>query len=472
MKWGKATPFGLSFTAKGTYGDVPVAVEGYMEFDGFIWTKLTIPRWREQSLDGLALEIRCVPTSPRCSTLRSRPGHRNQERQGVCLELRADRESVAWLGNDESPAVGDRRRLRLGERGSDQRHPSHPREQECLFRVTMVDHTFRWTPAGVPAGLARNAGEAADQRHPRLRSGDQPAHLAGRHRQYRNFRPRPSGSSGSRPGTAQNTVTAWVPGLPGDRPWAWQEVDNYYAAVGGRSSTRDVEQLLARQSGNAAFSNGVESEEPGSVALRDCRCFLFGSAWRTVGGGQIFRDLGGVALHKSLTDYPWIAPRVQGFYMDVVQGFWVRRAAPRTAREFPRTRHEWMGTRELKKRVYVMLRQRVAASAAAQPPVVRNTHMPELAFADLYLTGENLGWGKRLGTNTSWIRVLPSGTDVPQMGHSRGVPPGDGHIECHDDREAVRTEGHSAHGTSGWPASCPTTSCPIPRWSTRRHLRA
>ena len=141
LKWTEVSPTRVAFEARGKLGAIPVTVDGWMEYDGFLWCSTKLDCSKPVSVEGLRLEI---PMKPKSATLM----------QSVLAK------GVAWRGKSRpfSTRIGGKPYIWLGnEKGGLQwctEYPHQPwyrladrehqvalsvSDKEVVYRVTFIE---------------------------------------------------------------------------------------------------------------------------------------------------------------------------------------------------------------------------------------------------------------------------------------------------------------------------------------------
>ena len=124
--------------SKAVLGPLSVSAEAWMEFDGFIWTKLTLTGPRDASVERLSLEI---PYRTEIATLwhaNLRPGHVSGKVARTHLAINGY--PYSWIGNEVGGLqwCTDRPHAWPVAR-KDHMVEIEPGERETVFRVTFID---------------------------------------------------------------------------------------------------------------------------------------------------------------------------------------------------------------------------------------------------------------------------------------------------------------------------------------------
>ncbi len=397
IRWDETSPTRVAFTAAGQLQDVPVQVTGWLGFDGFLWCEIQVGDRRtrpHQRLSSLAIEI---PFRRAVATL----VHGQPAASGALGEFNGpiSVSPVIWIGDDN-------RGLQWSTEETRDWHLQNPdnmvrltfRGDEAVLRLTLLDHAIESDrPLAYTLGLQATPVKPLDKnfRSWELKLANSAARQPGWQYWWQSWnRQTDTGAAGPygynvtgpkaldelqafhaqnlRPFLYWTTGTLWVgdPVLENNRvEWS----DSVRRMYGGEWDG------YPDPSGADPF-NAVMLY-PDQPAIRD---YLIWRNWRT------------------LTDNPALARGVAGFYLDVCQPMW-KRARGRDGDYY--NRYTLLGTRELQKRFYCMLKQ-------DWPEILVSNHqsadtvLSQLAFSDMLLTGEHLLNNPRLGKELGYYHVL------------------------------------------------------------------
>jgi hypothetical protein len=218
--------------------------------------------------------------------------------------------------------------------------------------------------------------------------------------------------------TEATRASRWLAGYQAPGPWTQELIEKTVAS--GRRAFPYWHMSAAWRGApeyRAFYSEWMPTNPP-PLDFATAAGDAIGSAWRTV---PSYRDWAIWRYWTSLQENPWLVAGMGGFYNDVAQGFWG--VEPRPGRDgLMRSAHELLGVRELQKRMYV-------AMGGSWPQLVianhqsGDTHLSQLAFAHLYVTGENYRDDPRLVQDCAYYRVLDLDSCRAELyGTKWGVP--------------------------------------------------
>lgn len=462
--WKKVTALRAEFAVEGKLGSLPVRADGWMEYDGFIWTKVSLPATAGASLDGLKLEI---SMRPEVATLQHgqvggwSAGPKNGKVEAWHHALEG--QPFLWLGNDDVGlqwSTGDnycwenRQRKKTIELA--------PGKDECLLTIVLIDHTV---PLDQP--LEYTLGLQATPVKP-MPKGWRSYDLGMNgwwHTSVGQGSPKmPPWAFWYQKWNAQNEATkkeGWLPGYPAVGPWTKETIEKTIAD-GKRPFPYSVPSWMWRGAPEyPAFHSEWNPDSPGPLPFETAGVSTNG-VWRTV---PSFQDWLIWRWWKTFKDNPWLAQATAGIYNDVVQPFWG--PDPRPDREgLIRNRHELLGAREIQKRMYVAFQQE-------WPHIVISNHqsadtvLSQLAFAHVYVTGENYAGNATLGNEESYYHVMDLDSCRAELtGAKWGIPiiflpeiqPSGAKFERVYGPEGIKPAEHLAglllvHDVIPWPAS-------------------
>jgi len=398
FKWTKVTELRAEFEANAKLGSLPVKVTGWMEFDGFLWTRLTVAAKKNARIGRLRLEI---PMRSDVATLQHgglRMHFRPRDGKVYAWKFPILWQPFIWLGNEEVGlqwSTGDDYSWRNANK--DETMSLRPGRSEVLLTANLVDHAVEPDgPLRFTFGLHATPVKPLPRDWRRYHAGFGPTRIGpdGRARSgwavfYQRWNAQtdatPKGVFGYQaPGPNTRRLIART-NSEGVKPLLYWNVDTVWR---GAPAYR-------------AFRSEWHPDNPPALPFDTCPGRATGKVWRTAAS---FRDWAVWRYHKTLVENPWLVEGIAGFYNDVVQGFWG--VEPRPDRSgIIRTRHELLGVRELQKRFYVLVQNEFPGKVLVNHQS-GDTHMSQLAFAHAYVTGENFRSMKKIGEELGYYHVL------------------------------------------------------------------
>jgi len=398
FKWTRADDLRAEFEITARLGAVPVSATGWIEFDGFVWTELSIPATPGQKLESLRLE---VAMRPQIATLQH--GGLKMNFQPPDGKVHAWKvpflwQPFLWLGNEEVGlqwSTGDN--YSWENAVTDETMSLAPSDREVLFTATLVDHEIPLDrPLRYTFGLHATPVKPLARDWRRYDAGfncaevtfDKPSHgkWAIFYQKWNaQTEATPKGVFGYQAVGPKSKELIAGTNASGMKPLIYWNVN---AVWRGAPAYR-------------AFRSEWEPNNPPALPFETCDGRTAGRAWRTV---RSFQDWAIWRYAKTLRENPWLVEGISGFYNDVVQGFWG--VEPRSDREgLIRTRHELLGMRELQKRFYVLVENDYPGKVLVNHQS-SDTHMSQLAFAHAYVTGETFRGRKGLGKELGYYHVM------------------------------------------------------------------
>jgi len=420
LTWGKVTELRADFAIEARLGAVVVKAAGWMEYDGFIWTELRIPVAPGASLDGLRLE---VPLRADVARLQHGPvggwhaGPTNGEVHA--WNHRLGGQPFLWLGDEEVGLQWCTDNSYCWEnQEADKAFVLTPGAVECLLTVTFIDANVSLDrPLSYTVGLQATPVRPLPEN---WRSYDLGMNCGWRKTLGRGETVVPRWAFWYQKWNLQNEAAkkdGWLPGYPAVGPWTRELVEETFAG-NGRPFLYNVPSWAWRGAPEyKTFHSEWHPDSPPALPFETAGAKHTG-IWRTA---PSFQDWVTWRWWRTLKDNPWLAEAAGGIYNDVVQSFWG--PDPRLDRHgLPRTRHELLGAREIQKRMYVAL-QKEWPHLVISNHQSYDTHMCQLGFAHVYVTGEHYAGNTKLGNEQNYHNVMDlASCRAELLGERWGVP--------------------------------------------------
>jgi len=415
FKWTKVTELRAEFKGSATLGDVPVKVSGWMEFDGLLWTRLTIPVKAGAHLEHLRME---VPLRSETATLQHgglRMHFQPRDGKVYAWKFPILWQPFIWLGNEEVGlqwSTGDDYSWHNSKKNETM--SLKPGAKEVLLTANFVDGAI---PLDRP--LSYTLGLQATPVKP----------LPANWREYH------KGFAGVKIEHDKQLYSGYAVFY---QRWNKQTAATPKGVFGYQAPGGKTRELIAKSNANSvkpllywnvnsvwrgapayrAFRSEWHPDNPPALPYETCPGRTAGKVWRTV---PSYQDWAVWRYHKTLKENPWLVKGIAGLYNDVVQGFWgVEPLSDRNG--IIRTRHELLGVRELQKRFYVFMQNEFPGKLLVNHQS-GDTHMSQLAFAHAYITGENYRGTKQVGEQLGYYDVLDLDTcRAILLGAKWGVP--------------------------------------------------
>ena len=418
FQWKQVAPLRAAFAASARLGPATIRADGWMAFDGFVWTRLSVPAVSGKRLNGLRLEI---PLRRDVATLQHGALCKHEPNNGKVYDWHFPLlgQPFLWLGNEEVGlqwCTGD-------DYCWDNTDRSHQIElkvtdREVTLAVTMLDHavaldrelsfTFGLHPTPVkplPKGWRRYDLGMNGWWHDAVGRGKPVC---------------PTWAFWYQKWNLQNEATKkdrWLVGYQVPGPWTRKLVEGTVAEGARPFLYWALHGVWRAAPAYAAFRSEWRPDNPPALP-RDTAGNKFGPIWRAV---PSFHDWAIWRYWKTFTDHPWLAKSTGGLYNDVVQGFWGVEPKPDRQGEM-RTRHELLGMRQLQKRLYVTLQKNWPHLVIANHQS-GDSHLSQLAFVHAYITGENYRGHALLGKEQGYYHVMDlASCRAELLGGHWGVP--------------------------------------------------
>ena len=418
--WNRVTELRVDFLAEVKFGALPVKVTGWMEYDGFLWTELTIPAAAGQRIEGLRLEI---PMRSDVATLQH--GHLGGWHKGPnngkvhAWNFPLEGQPFLWLGNEEVGLQWCTEDNYCWEnKARDKTFQLKPGEKECLFTVTLIDD-----PIPLDNPLAYTFGLQATPVKPMPQGWR--AYDLGMNGQWRRQvgqgEPKqPTWAFWYQKWNLQNEEARkdrWQPGYPAVGPWT-KEVIAGTAAENAKPFLYPVPSWVWRGAPEYHTFHGEWNPDSPPGLPPETTGAQHSGIWRTV---PSYQDWHTWRWWKTLKDNPWLAEKTGGIYNDVVQAFWGPDPKP-DRHGLVRTRHELLGARDIQQRMYVLF-QKEWPHIVISNHQSADTHMSQLAFAHVYVTGENYAGNATLGKEESYYHIMDLDSCRAELtGEKWGIP--------------------------------------------------
>jgi len=415
LKWTDVTPLRARFEAVARLGDLKVRASGWMEYDGFIWTKISIPAAPKAEIARLRLEI---PLRPEIATLQHgglRMHFKPRDGKVHAWKFPILWQPFIWLGNEDAGLQWSTDNDYSWRNAKpDETVSLTPGKDEVLLTVSFIDHPVKLDgPLEYAFGLHATPVKPLPRDWRRYDAGFNCARITlGKPSRgewaifYQKWNAQtaatPKGVFGYQaagPGTRELIKGTNADGV---RPLLYWNVNTVWRAAPAYR----------------AFRSEWEPNNPPALPFETCGKTACGRVWRTE---RSFQDWAIWRYHKTLKDNPWLVDGIAGFYNDVVQGFWG--VEPRVDSDgLVQTRHELLGVRELQKRFYVFVQNEFPGKVLVNHQS-GDTHMSQLAFAHAYVTGENFRGRPEIARDLGYYNAL----DLDQcratlLGSQWGVP--------------------------------------------------
>ena len=419
FQWTKLTEQRAEFVAAGKIDTLPIKVEGWMEYDGLVWTKLSVPAKSNATIEELKLEI---PIKPEVAELQHGPLVFGKSEDGKVYKWESPIkfQPFMWIGNEDVGlqwSTGDNYCYEL--QNSDKQVQMIPGEKETVLRVMMVDHsvpldrsleyTFGLHPT--PVKPMPNGWRAWDLRINGLwKAGiGEKSEIPSWRLWFTQWNTQNESSHN----------TGGLYGYPAPGPWARKDLEDIILSQNKRAFLYwNVGSLWRGAPEYPAFRSEWNPRNPAPLPFETAGGYEQGQPFRTV---PSFRDWAIWRYWTSLKENPWLVDGITGFYNDVVQGFWG--VEPRPDRDGTmRSQHELLGVRELQKRMYVAWKNEWPDKVILNHQS-GDSHMSQLAFADIYLTGENYRDNPDLCKDAAYYHVWTlDSCRAELLPHHWGVP--------------------------------------------------
>ena len=396
LRWDKVSPVRADFTVKGMLADIPVQVQGYLEFDGFSWYKINIDgkKLAGRKLEFLSLDI---PMQRDVATLMYTydptwvmPG----AVRPINMELKYY--PNIWLGNEKVGLQWSTDNFKDWNLIDSTKMASiHTDPKETLLRLVMVDHSIK-----VDSPLTYTAGLQATPVKPMpddIRTWDMAI-----------------GTYKSNPPVVENTIL----GL-----WSqWNRTEKmkvgngpYGYMVASRYTFSDLKDFQAAGITPFIYWNTgmLWSGDPVLKVFGDWGKYKEDAYWAnsliTDNNNSAMQDYMVWSSWKLFKDNPGLVSSVCGYYLDS------------TAARWQNGMYTIIGTRELQMRSYLAMKNdspeiRYMNHQSGQP------NMTQLAFSDFMLTGEHL-CKPQMATELNYYNILTlDGMRAEYLGEKFGIP--------------------------------------------------
>ncbi|GAF69446.1 unnamed protein product, partial [marine sediment metagenome] len=402
LTWTSITESCAEFSAKAMLERVPLTVTSRLEYDGFLWTELTVSAKPAAAISRLYLDIPMRVESSMLMNGRPSAGQVVLSGKTHAFKSKLNAKAYCWFGNEMAGlqwSTGDVRDWDNANRlNTLELIPNGTTEN--IFRVNFID-----SPTYLDKQLQFTVGLQATPVKP----------LPGQRRRWdlclnrvRPFEGRPGWSFYLSGWNADGKMTDGhygyqVPGSHWEGLWqslkAQHQEPWIYWHMHGMWRGAPVYRGFRSEWSDIGSPTPLDPQKAPPLAVQwICR------------ESTSFRDFAVWRVWKSFKDTPSLMSEVAGFYNDCAQASrWCASRTHGCGREdesgmIQRT-YELLGTRELQKRFYVMVKNELGGKLIANHQS-GDVQMSQLAFADMMVTGEHLTNIAGIMKDKSYYNVL------------------------------------------------------------------